>query len=416
MSNLFDGDAADGIALDDPNAVYDRDTAIQSAEPQTMNIHQLRQQRKQGLIQASKSKSQQKSEQTKAARKKMLEKYARRDDVIQGISALKLTPDAASIIAPSHTIGIRLNKKQRYEEAIRRRDLGLSYNRELIEEIDKKRNARTLHELEEIESAPILEAVEPVAPEPRPLIRPDLLTNLEPPKPLEPPQPPAECEETAPSYAINVLVNRPSEIDPIRENLPIIGEEQQIMETINENDVIIICGETGSGKTTQVPQFLYEAGYGTLRTKGRIVVTEPRRVATVNMAKRVAYELGLTFGQQVGYHIRNNRFFASSTVIKFATDGILLREAEEDLLFSQYSVVIIDEAHERTINTDVLIGLLSRIVTLRRRKFNAGDTRVEPLKLIIMSATLRVSDFVDNERLFPTPPPVINVAARNPAS
>lgn len=202
--------------------------------------------------------------------------------------------------------------------------------------------------------------------------------------------------------AIFVEVTRSEEVEKSRSELPIINEEQRIMEEIRYNDVVIISGETGSGKTTQLPQFLYEAGYA-LNSKV-IGITEPRRVAAVAMSERVAHELNLT-DEEVAYQIRFAGNVSESTMIKFMTDGVLLKECQHDFLLSRYSVLIIDEAHERSIFSDILIGLLSRIVPLRRKK---GD----PLKLVIMSATLRVKDFTENSFLFPITPPVINIDAR----
>uniref|UniRef100_A0A672UW34 Activating signal cointegrator 1 complex subunit 3 n=1 Tax=Strigops habroptila TaxID=2489341 RepID=A0A672UW34_STRHB len=184
--------------------------------------------------------------------------------------------------------------------------------------------------------------------------------------------------------------------------LPILAEEQVIMEAINENPIVIICGETGSGKTTQVPQFLYEAGYSS--SAGAIGITEPRRVAAVSMSQRVAKEMNLS-KRVVSYQIRYEGNVTDETQIKFMTDGVLLKEIQKDFLLSKYKVVIIDEAHERSMYTDILIGLLSRIVPLREKKGL-------PLKLIIMSATLRVEDFTDNNKLFSVTPPVIQVDAR----
>lgn len=200
-----------------------------------------------------------------------------------------------------------------------------------------------------------------------------------------------------------VHVERDPAIQAARLKLPILGEEQEIMEKISENPIVILAGETGSGKTTQVPQFLYEAGYAT-KDRGMIAITEPRRVAAIAMSKRVATEMNLS-NKEVSYLIRFEGNVTDQTRIKFLTDGVLLKEIENDFLLSAYSVVIIDEAHERSVYTDILIGLLSRIVTLRNKKGN-------PLKLIIMSATMRVKDFTENRNLFSKIPPVINVESR----
>lgn len=200
---------------------------------------------------------------------------------------------------------------------------------------------------------------------------------------------------------VYVHVERTKEIQAARLKLPILSEEQVIMETINENSIIILTGETGSGKTTQIPQFLYEAGYA---EKKMIGITEPRRVAAISMSKRVATEMNLST-DIVSYLIRFEGNVSSKTKIKFMTDGVLLKELENDFSLTKYSVIILDEAHERSVYTDILVGLLSRIVLLRQKR---GD----PLKLIIMSATLRVEDFTKNTKLFKTPPPVLSVETR----
>ncbi|KAI6030577.1 P-loop containing nucleoside triphosphate hydrolase protein [Pisolithus orientalis] len=196
----------------------------------------------------------------------------------------------------------------------------------------------------------------------------------------------SDPSDTKPSKrAKAVSVTRPPDVEEAR--LPFFF-----------NPVVIICGETGSGKTTQVPQFLYEAGFGDRNGEnpGMIGVTQPRRVAAVSMAARVAHELCSNI----------------LAAIKFMTDGVLLRELATDFLLSKYSVIIIDEAHERSMNTDILIGVLSRVLKLREQMWKEGKEGIKPLRLIIMSATLRVSDFAENQTLFATPPPVINVDAR----
>ncbi|KAL9168389.1 hypothetical protein ABFS82_04G012000 [Erythranthe guttata] len=224
-----------------------------------------------------------------------------------------------------------------------------------------------------------------------------------------------------------VRVSRPEEVEKQRMGLPIIMMEQEIMEAINENISVIICGETGCGKTTQVPQFLYEAGYGSdrLSTRGGVIgVTQPRRVAVLATAKRVAFELGVRLGREVGFQVRHDRRVGENCSIKFMTDGILLREVQSDFLLKRYSVIILDEAHERSLNTDILIGMLSRVIQERQREYEeqqkmilAGKTiesgnRIYPLKLVLMSATLRVEDFVSSTRIFRQPPPVIEVPTR----
>ncbi|XP_053667451.1 probable ATP-dependent RNA helicase kurz [Anopheles marshallii] len=202
--------------------------------------------------------------------------------------------------------------------------------------------------------------------------------------------------------ATYIHVDRHPKIQADRLKLPILGEEQVIMETISENKITILAGETGSGKTTQIPQFLYEAGYG---ERGLIGITEPRRVAAVSMSKRVAMEMNLST-DVVSYLIRYEGNVTEHTKIKFMTDGVLLKEIEVDFLLSKYSCIILDEAHERSVYTDILMGLLSRIVRLREKRGN------NPLRVIIMSATLRVQDFTENKKLFLDTPPVISIDSR----
>uniref|UniRef100_A0A8C6Y8J9 Activating signal cointegrator 1 complex subunit 3 n=1 Tax=Naja naja TaxID=35670 RepID=A0A8C6Y8J9_NAJNA len=198
-------------------------------------------------------------------------------------------------------------------------------------------------------------------------------------------------------YSLSLCLSKEARL-----KLPILGEEQVVMEAVRENPIVIICGETGCGKTTQVPQFLYEAGYAS--TGGIIGITEPRRVAAISMSQRIAAEMNLS-QNVISYQIRYEGNVTKETKIKFMTDGVLLKEIQKDFLLSKYHVIILDEAHERSVYTDILIGLLSRIVPLRAKKG-------QPLKLIIMSATLRVEDFTANQKLFPVPPPVIQVDAR----
>uniref|UniRef100_A0A915CW82 RNA helicase n=1 Tax=Ditylenchus dipsaci TaxID=166011 RepID=A0A915CW82_9BILA len=187
----------------------------------------------------------------------------------------------------------------------------------------------------------------------------------------------------------HVVVKRKDDIEAQRSKLPIHAEEQPIVEAINESTVVIICGETGSGKTTQVPQFLYEAGY---TSNGHIIgVTEPRRMAAISMSERVGQEL--SNASLASYQIRFEGNRTEDTKILFMTDGVLLKEVQSDPTLSKFSVIVIDEAHERSIYSDVLIGMLSRICVARLK-------RGFPLKLIIMSATLRLSDFLQKKLAF----------------
>lgn len=230
----------------------------------------------------------------------------------------------------------------------------------------------------------------------------------------EPLPPELRVQSTVPERkAFHVDVKRSTEHEEARLALPVVAEEQKIMEAIYNNPTVVIWGATGSGKTTQVPQFLYEAGYGNpeSNTPGMIGVTQPRRVAAVSMARRVGDELGQA-KNKVSYQIRFNSSVSDSTAIKFMTDGILIREIAKDFALLKYSVIIIDEAHERSANTDILIGMLSRIVDLRIT-ISKGDVNVKPLKLVIMSATLRITDFLNNPNLFRGgPPPLIEAEGR----
>ncbi|KAK4191356.1 putative ATP-dependent RNA helicase [Podospora australis] len=234
------------------------------------------------------------------------------------------------------------------------------------------------------------------------------------PRPIEQDPLPIELQPTKnttrKAYAVDVT--RDPEIQEARYKLPVVAEEQTIMEAIHDNDVVVICGATGSGKTTQIPQFLFEAGYGDSKgpTPGMIGVTQPRRVAAVSMSKRVGQEMG-DYSKVVAYQIRFEGTVDPNTAIKFMTDGVLLREAAQDFALRKYSAIIIDEAHERSVNTDILIAMLSRVVKLRAELAKENPAE-RPLKLIIMSATLRVEEFTQNSALFESPPRVIDVEGR----
>uniref|UniRef100_A0A1J3HTC6 RNA helicase n=1 Tax=Noccaea caerulescens TaxID=107243 RepID=A0A1J3HTC6_NOCCA len=166
-------------------------------------------------------------------------------------------------------------------------------------------------------------------------------------------------------------------------NLPILQFEEKIVETVEKNPVVVIIGETGSGKSTQLSQILHRRGY---TKSGVIAVTQPRRVAAVSVARRVAQELDVNLGEDVGYAIRFEDRTSSKTRIKYLTDGVLLRESLSNPMLDDYSVIILDEAHERSLNTDILLGLMKRLVRIRSSNF----------KVLITSATLdgeKVSEF-----------------------
>ncbi|KAI8957699.1 P-loop containing nucleoside triphosphate hydrolase protein [Daldinia sp. FL1419] len=177
-----------------------------------------------------------------------------------------------------------------------------------------------------------------------------------------------------------------------REFLPAFAVREDLLRVIRDNQVVIVVGETGSGKTTQLTQFLYEDGYGKL---GMIGCTQPRRVAAMSVAKRVAEEMEVKLGSTVGYAIRFEDCTSKDTVIKYMTDGVLLRESLNERDLDRYSCVIMDEAHERALNTDVLMGLFNKILQRRR-----------DLKLIVTSATMnskRFSDFFGGAPEFTIP-------------
>uniref|UniRef100_A0A6I8SWR1 ATP-dependent RNA helicase DHX8 n=1 Tax=Xenopus tropicalis TaxID=8364 RepID=A0A6I8SWR1_XENTR len=164
-----------------------------------------------------------------------------------------------------------------------------------------------------------------------------------------------------------------------RESLPIYKLKEQLVQAVHDNQILIVIGETGSGKTTQITQYLAEAGY---TTRGKIGCTQPRRVAAMSVAKRVSEEYGCCLGQEVGYTIRFEDCTSPETVIKYMTDGMLLRECLIDPDLTQYAIIMLDEAHERTIHTDVLFGLLKKTVQKR-----------PDMKLIVTSATLDAVKF-----------------------
>ncbi|XP_046718385.1 LOW QUALITY PROTEIN: pre-mRNA-splicing factor ATP-dependent RNA helicase DHX16-like [Silurus meridionalis] len=182
-------------------------------------------------------------------------------------------------------------------------------------------------------------------------------------------------------------------IQEVRRSLPIFPYREDLLAAIRDHQILIIEGETGSGKTTQIPQYLLEDGY----TKGGMKVgcTQPRRVAAMSVAARVAQELAVKLGNEVGYSIRFEDCTSKRTVLKYMTDGMLLREFLTEPELASYSAIIIDEAHERTLHTDILFGLIKDIARFR-----------PDLKVLVASATLdteRFSCFFDNAPVFRIP-------------
>lgn len=191
------------------------------------------------------------------------------------------------------------------------------------------------------------------------------------------------------------------QIQETRKRLPVYERRDELLRAIAENQIIIVQGETGCGKTTQIPQFLHEEGYTKTEMKHgetkMIGCTQPRRVAAMSVAARVSQEIGSKLGNTVGYSIRFEDCTSEGTVIKYMTDGMLLRELLDDPILSRYSVMIVDEAHERTLHTDILLTLL-KDVTRARSDF----------RLVISSATLDEQKFVQ----FFNQPPVFKIKGR----
>jgi len=171
-----------------------------------------------------------------------------------------------------------------------------------------------------------------------------------------------------------------NQIQQEKQNLPIYEYKQEILKLIKDKKILIIEGETGSGKTTQIPQYLYENGF--CDNNKKICVTQPRRVAAMSVASRVAYEMGVKCGHEVGYSIRFEENVSPMTKIIYMTDGIFLRYLLSDNLLNEFSVIMIDEAHERSIQTDIIFGIIKTLIEKR-----------EDLRIIISSATLSTLKF-----------------------
>ena len=192
--------------------------------------------------------------------------------------------------------------------------------------------------------------------------------------------------------------------------LPIKAHEEQLVEAVRTHQCVIVTGETGCGKTTQLPQYLHKAG---LSDDGMIGVTQPRRMAAISVAHRVSEELKCSqVGGLVGYQVRFDDCTSPDTKIKYMTDGCLLRELLEDTCLSRYSLVILDEAHERSLATDILFGLVKAVMERYEEENKDEDMsspqRTSQLKVVIMSATLDVTKF----SLFFNSCPIISIPGR----
>lgn len=197
---------------------------------------------------------------------------------------------------------------------------------------------------------------------------------------LEGDQKPLTKDQRMMQQQLNAAEQKAASIEETRKTLPIYQFRDDLIQAMADHQTLIIVGETGSGKTTQIPQYLHEAGY----TKGGLKVgcTQPRRVAAMSVAARVAEEMGVKVGNEVGYAIRFEDSTSDKTVLKYMTDGMLLRELLTEPDLSGYSALMIDEAHERTVPTDIACGLLKDIAKAR-----------PDLKLLISSATMDAQKF-----------------------
>ncbi|KAF6729435.1 putative pre-mRNA-splicing factor ATP-dependent RNA helicase DHX16 [Oryzias melastigma] len=200
-------------------------------------------------------------------------------------------------------------------------------------------------------------------------------------------------EKDQEAQALSQAELKKQSMQEVRRSLPIFPYREDLLAAINEHQVLVIEGETGSGKTTQIPQYLMEEGY----TQGgmKIGCTQPRRVAAMSVAARVAEEISVKLGNEVGYSIRFEDCTSERTVLKYMTDGMLLREFLTEPDLASYSVILIDEAHERTLHTDILFGLIKDIARFR-----------PDLKVLVASATLdteRFSSFFDDAPVFRIP-------------
>ena len=185
------------------------------------------------------------------------------------------------------------------------------------------------------------------------------------------------------------------------EELPVSGQRQIIKDALQNHQVVIVCGETGSGKTTQLPKICLDLGRGTINGGKLIGHTQPRRIAATATAKRIAQELGSPIGQDVGYQVRFADKTSSTASIKLMTDGILLAETQRDPQLKAYDTLIIDEAHERSLNIDFLLGYLRQLLPKR-----------PDLKLIITSATIDAQRFSEHFAINGKAAPVIEVSGR----
>ena len=226
-----------------------------------------------------------------------------------------------------------------------------------------------------------------------------------PPAPRAPaaPRPPRPERADRPERAPRAAPAPANPVPPITfpESLPVSGRREDIARAIREHQVVIVCGETGSGKTTQLPKIVLELGRGRANGGGLIGHTQPRRIAASSVAKRIAFELNSPLGEVVGYRVRFQDRLQPGASVKLMTDGILLAETQSDPLLKAHDTIIIDEAHERSLNIDFLLGYLRQILPRR-----------PDLKVIVTSATIDADRFAKHFESARGPAPVIMVSGR----
>ncbi len=200
--------------------------------------------------------------------------------------------------------------------------------------------------------------------------------------------------------AETVVANRRAAVPTLEfpESLPVSLRKDDIAAAIAEHQVVIVAGETGSGKTTQIPKICLELGRG---IRGSIGHTQPRRLAARTVAERIAEEVGEPLGESIGYKVRFTDQSSDSTLVKLMTDGILLAEIQRDRLLRQYDTLIIDEAHERSLNIDFILGYLAQLLPRR-----------PDLKIVITSATIDPERFAQHFARDGVPAPIIEVSGR----
>ncbi|KAH7119021.1 P-loop containing nucleoside triphosphate hydrolase protein [Dendryphion nanum] len=187
-----------------------------------------------------------------------------------------------------------------------------------------------------------------------------------------------DAEKERLSKMLDAAEEKAKSIDQVRKSLPIYAYKDELLQAVKDHQVLIVCAETGSGKTTQIPQYLAEV-YG---KEGMVACTQPRRVAAMSVAKRVSEEMGCRLSAEVGYVVRFDSKVSDKTIVKYMTDGLLLKECFNSPGLDGYKCIVLDEAHERTLATDILFGLLKDLIRLR-----------SDLRIIIASATLNAQAF-----------------------